>query len=229
MALADDWTIYSSDPGLVAVIHTGANKIYGTGSLECDYHSALAYLNMVRKNSPKGFTSGRARYLWSKTSGSAGDYFGLMFCQSQENMTGSSGAAYFCGHIRTGATLQYYLRRHSAGWPTATLLAQSTVSGTIPVAPLSTPIEIRWRLDEANLGGVQITLREGAPANYNGVTLNWDTLLTTTRIDYLDNGAYLTSSVGEGPSYLNASGVPSTTYYMDELEVVPLLVGGLTT
>ena len=230
MALADDWTTYSSDAGLVSVIHTGSNKLYGSGSLECDYHSALAYLNMVRKNSPKAFTSGRARFLWSRVAGSSGDYFGLTFAQSQANLTGGSGTAYFCGYVFTGSSLQFRLRRHSAGLATATTLVSSAASGSKPLAPESQPVEIRWRLDEANLGGMQVTLTTGAIADYRGVTtLDWESLLTTEQLNYLDNSGYLTSSVGEGVGYINASGVTTTLYYMDELEVVPLLVGGLTT
>lgn len=230
MALADDWTTYSSNPGLVSVIHTGSNKLYGSGSLECDYHSALAYLNMVRKNSPRNFTSGRARFLWSRVAGSSGDYFGLTFAQSQENLTAGSGAAYLCGYVFTGANLEFRLRRYSAGLATGTTLATAGTLGTKPLAPESQPVEVRWRLDEANLGGMQVTMTTGAIADYRGVgTLNWESLLTDVRINYLDNSGFLTSSVGEGVGYVNASGVTTTLYYVDELVVVPLLVGGLTT
>ena len=228
MPLAADWTIYRNNAGMSAVIYTGANRLDGTGSLELRYATGGTQVNLVRTKDPRRFSSGRARFLFGRSdSNNTGDNPGFAFMLSQENITGGAGTAYLVTMTRPGASLNPRLYRCSAGITTKSLLATGA-SLTLVAAPIAYPLEISWRLDVENLGGMSIVVRRGAAANYSGVALNWDTLLTTTEINYLDSSGFLTSTQGEGPA-LEVGGTNTGGNYWDQLSVVPLLVGGITT
>lgn len=232
MGLAADYDIYRDNAAMSCVIHTGSGKIYGTGSLEMKYVSAGTNINVVRKNTPKGFTSGRARFLLGHTiAGSqlSGARPAFLFNLSQDDMTGSSGTGYSFGIVKSGGTNQFTcdFRRMSAGMPTSTLLTSASTF-TLGVSPLSVPLEVTWRLDVENLGGMELSARRGAVANYDGTAIDWDSVLTTALITGYIDTSYLSVSQGEGPS-LRETGAVLDAYYWDQMSVVPLLTGGTTT
>lgn len=226
MALTADYNIYRNDPGMGALIHTGANVIYGVGSLELSRVSAGSQICCIRKNDPRKFASGRARFLISRANGAAGDNPGIVFNLSQEDVTGGAGTGYLFCLNRPGASLQPSLYNLTAGLGTKALLASGGLL-SLPTPPQSYPVQIEWRVDVENLGGVQILCRVGALANYLGTTLNWNTLTPTLSFSYLHQTGYHTTTLGEGPA-LETAGAGGL-YYIDELTVVPLLVGGITT
>lgn len=231
MGLATDWNIYKNNAAMSALIHTGSSLIHGNGSLELGYVSAGANINMIRKNTPKRFTSGRARFLLGHTvpgSQLTGNRPGFLFNTSQEDLTGGAGTGYYFALLKTGGTNQFTpdFRRISAGMGTSTALTTGSAF-TLAVAPQSVPVEVTWRLDVENLGGMVLSCRRGVVADYRGVSLSWETLLTVAVITgYLDTG-YLVSSQGEGPAFRDAS-TSQDRYYFDQMSVVPLLVGGVT-
>lgn len=231
MGLATDWNIYKDNAAMSAIIHTGGNRLHGNGSLELAYVSAGININMVRKNTPKRFPSGRARFLMGHDvfgTQITSDAPGFLFNLSGENLTGGTGTGYYFSLTKTGGTNQFTptFRRMTAGMGTSTALTTGTAF-TLAEAPQSVPVEVTWRLDIENLGGIVLSCRRGDVADYTGVSLNWATLLTVTAIaGYLDTTA-LASSQGEGPAY-RAAGGDFDSYYFDQMTVIPLLVGGVT-
>lgn len=232
MALTADYNIYQDAAGMSAVIHTGASTIRGTGSLQMKYLSGGSQIITIRKHQPRNFASGRARFLWSTSGGKLGDNHGFVFNLSQEDITGGVGTGYFVSIDNTGSQVAVRLYTLTGGLTTKTTLASSSLL-TKPAAPQAFPIEIQWRTDIENLGGVSILVRQGNIANYSTGTLDWSTLLNTTLINYLHATSYHTLSAGEGIAEV-AAGVPAgdpalAGYYFDELDVVPYLIGGITT
>jgi hypothetical protein len=227
MPLLADWNIYRNNAGMSAVIHTGVNVLYGSGSLELRYATGGSQVNLTRVQTPKRFTSGRARFLFGRSDSNNIDNPGFAFMLSQEDITGAAGAAYLVAISRPGPMLSPRLYRCSAGLGTKNLLFTGT-NMTLVAAPQAYPIEVTWRLDAENLGGMSIIMKRGAAADYRGLSLQWDTLLTTTEINYLDTSGYLTVSQGEGPA-LEVGGTNTGGNYFDEMTVVPLLIGGITT
>ena len=120
--------------------------------------------------------------------------------QSQPDLT--AGGACYAAMLHTadlGGTIDSYrLVQYSSGIvaPTTNILVQE--SGLALVLGTLVALEVEWRLDLAELGGITIIGRRGAQTNYSDLADVWSVTLTSN---------VLTASVGEGLCvFMNGTG-----------------------
>lgn len=218
------FTTYMSVAGMFAGIDP-LTPIDGSGSLSLHRNgTAGRYCNMVRAQAPSAFTSGRIRFRCAlKTLDTAAAQFGVLFQQSQADMTGASGSAYGVISLSQagagGVNTNWTIRKYTAGLPTGSNLAiGNLVVFNAGVANVQS-IEVTWILDLANLGGLRITVKRGVLRDFSDLVLE-------PNLDIIVTSSVLTTSVGEGPCLALGGTTDNRNPLLDTLSCVPLLVGG---
>lgn len=218
MAFAD-WVV--QDDNTFAASLNVSTPIVGSGSYSSSSSGSLsdsAQITYLNSGSfAKGYTKGRLRSLFRRGAGysdsqTADHFIGFFFMAEIENFIASQGDYYFVG-LRTEGGTTYRPRIVKAtnalarAVDTEGFLEYSASTITYNIGDVL-PMQVDWVLDQAQLGGMRITLSLG-----NIGDLDYSNL--TTIYDIID-GSPFTTSVNEGffQYFDNATaGVPSTEYW----------------
>ena len=201
-----DWTIYKTNSSMQVAV-SATNPILGDGSLRISRSGVgasnlSAHLSLTTK--PHGFTRGRLRsaYRLDTHSGTVDHGMGLLFMQSQTDLTQGSGSAYaLVLHTSTTAGNIDSLRlvRYDAGIsaPTTNVLA-NVATGGIALGTVVC-LEAEWALDTPVIGQMTVTGRSSIGfQKFVGLVQQFSAVLTTS---------VLLTSVGEGPFvFMNGTG-----------------------
>jgi len=215
-----DWEVYKANASQTFVVET-SSPIHGSGSFKFNRGgTAGQYENIRRLNTPRGFTSGRLRWLF-KMPGTLllNTYAGVAFQQGQADLTATGTAYYACIQIsNSSSSHRLQIRQMTAGLPTTTQLFQSTSAFTATTGTVLS-LEVQWVLDIASLGGIRFNMKRGTATDYS------DLVDEPGIINQVSTTTVLQTSVGEGP----ASVLGTTTqvdHLYDRIHCVPLAVGG---
>lgn len=219
MSDLSNFTIYKENAGMFAGIEV-LQPLAGSGTLLMHANGqGSTNINLARAIAPRAFTSGVARFLIGFTTANVNDQVGFAFQQSQEDLTNGTGSAYLAMFKAgsNGVNSQIQILRIAAGLQGAqTLIGTGALFTLAPNTPLA--VEIRWLLDIAGLGGIQLTAKHSTSVDFTGLI---------TDVNVVSTATVLQTSVTEGP-YLKLGASFSTGQFLFETantDVVPLLVG----
>lgn len=218
MPLAD-FNAYKSNAGCLIAVNT-LTPILGSGSFRFSTNgvSGAQQMSLVAIDPPyqHGVTEGRLRMLFrgAAFSSASGHYLGIAFMQSQEDLTGGAGSCYawMARTSNTSNTLTHLsLRKFTSGVVSAggTLIGSEIVLSPALALNDVFALEVQWRLDIPELGGLEVIGRFGTATDYSDLTDQVETVITTS---------VLTSTVGEGP-FLAAAASTICTVDLDYIQM----------
>ena len=215
------WSVYKQDASMSAALDpiapiSGSDSLYihrnGTAFTRANVNPGVSI--------PHGFTFGRLRTLLKFNNGGSGDFLGVACMLEQEDLSGTTGNAYGVIYRQGIGTVQDRLDtvQFTAGLGTFTAL---TTSGSQSYYDMTRPagfvicLDVVWRLDIANYGGVLFQVQQGVQTDYSDLT---------TRFTYVDTSSPLTTTVNEAVVY---SGAGTTTFQAryDQTFLVPRIAG----
>lgn len=215
MAYPTNWDTYKSNASMFAGLYVTA-PILGSSSLRMHRNAqASQYINAGRNATPRAFTSGIAMIAVTRLTNVTGDRFGYVFQQSQADLTGGAGSAYFVAlevTSSTQATLQ--LRKCNGGLATTALIATGATGLDIST---TLTLRVRWILDIPSLGGLWVRVDYGTDTNY--ATASW-----TASINETITSSILTTSVNEGPALALTSAGSNGDYLWDHFDITPYVI-----
>lgn len=225
MALSN-WTIFEvgfPSVGIMTSITSPSaiTPITGTGSLRVQQFSVTeSLINMYRSGYTLGVLKGRFRSVFRPLAfaGITNYSAGFVFMQSQLNLTGGTGAAYFA-HLTVqagGTNAKFIIRKFLATGLQTNLTAPTTLYtgpslGTI--LGQNTAFELEW--DASSGTQCDITIRR----NLNSTSFAGMTVETTLS----DTTSPLIVTSGEGLAFTNGTSSGATDWLCDNTNLVSLL------
>jgi len=203
MPYSDRWDTYTN--GTVTVALDTITKIIGTSSLALSVNHTQAQANLVPTLTgglPQPALRGKIRNVIRVLSLGGGRIFGLAAVQSARNIT-TSGSAYLAYLNGTHLTL---------GKITAGLSGTITILGDATfdlVTNLNYVLELEWNVDNAQLGGVDLTAKVRSITDLQSNQSEFTNMLLTTSIHKIDKTAPLLTTLGQGLIFVTPA-FPST-------------------